>query len=202
MAQLIKTGLLSFGMSGKIFQAPFIDRHEGFELTAVTERSKKLAQNIYPHITSYNSVEELLADGSIELVVVNTPNFTHHEFAIQALRAGKHVLLEKPFATSVEEAKGIFEEARRQDRYVLAYHNRRHDSDFRSVKEVVASGLLGQLTEVYIRFDRYRPGIGQKAFKETKDTAGSGLLYDLGPHLIDGLLSLFGMPESYSNPYF
>lgn len=192
----IKTGILSFGFSGKIFHAPFVAAHAGFELTAITERTKKQAQAVYPQVVSYHSVEELLTDKSIELVIVNTPNFTHHDFALKALQSGKHVLLEKPFATTVAEAEELFAEARKQNRQVLAYHNRRYDSDFLSVKKVIDSGKLGQITEAHFRFDRYRPGISPKAFKETK-VPGSGLLYDLGPHLLDGLVALFGLPEKW-----
>jgi predicted dehydrogenase len=189
----IKTGILSFGMSGKVFHAPFLHLHPGFELCAVTERHAKTAASIYPDIVSYDSVAELLADDQLELIVVNTPNDTHVDYVLKALKAGKHVLVEKPFATSSEEAKMLFEEARMRHLCLLPYQNRRFDSDFTSVQKVIASGQLGKLVEVHIRFDRYRPQIGLKVFKETP-IPGSGLLYDLGPHLLDQALYLFGNP--------
>jgi predicted dehydrogenase len=138
-------------------------------------------------------VAELLADDQLELIVVNTPNDTHVDYVLKALKAGKHVLVEKPFATSSEEAKMLFEEARMRHLCLLPYQNRRFDSDFTSVQKVIASGQLGKLVEVHIRFDRYRPQIGLKVFKETP-IPGSGLLYDLGPHLLDQALYLFGNP--------
>jgi hypothetical protein len=102
----IRAGLLAYGMSGKVFHAPFLTLHPGFDLQAVVQRHEQRMQADYPHIRSYASVEELLADPSLELVVVNTPSFTHVELAKQALRAGKHVLLEKPVATTVGPAAG------------------------------------------------------------------------------------------------
>lgn len=193
----IKTGILSFGMSGKVFHAPFLQTHPGFELNAVLERSDQKAAETYPNIRSFTTLDELLADPYIELVVVTTPNDTHFEYGMKALQAGKHVLMEKPFATSVEEAKTLFDEARKRNLCLLPYQNRRYDTDFLSVKEVLDTGVLGKLTEVHIRFDRYRPEIGPKKFKETH-VPGSGLLFDLGPHLLDQVIALFGRPASWS----
>ncbi|MCC2545620.1 Gfo/Idh/MocA family oxidoreductase [Hymenobacter sp. BT175] len=193
MSSPIQAGLLAYGMSGQIFQAPFLAAHPGFTLRAVTERHQQRAANDYPGIISYPSVEALLADEEIELVVVNTPSNTHVELATQALRAGKHVLIEKPVAATVAELQGLYDLGRTQNRQVLAYQNRRWDSDFQAVRAVVESGQLGQLIEVHFRYDRYRPVLNPKPFKETPGP-GSGLLYDLGPHLIDQVISLFGRP--------
>lgn len=193
----IKTGMLSYGMSGKVFHAPFLHAHPGFELCAVLERSVQKAAETYPGIRSFATLDELLAEPSIELVVVNTPNHTHFEFGMKALEAGKHVLMEKPFATSVDEARTLFDEARKRNLCLLPYQNRRYDTDYLSVKQVLDSGVLGNLTEVHIRFDRYRPEIGPKKFKENP-IPGSGLLFDLGPHLLDQVIALFGKPESWS----
>lgn len=192
----IKTGLLSFGMSGKIFHAPFLNGHSGFELKAVVERTKKQASLTYPEIKSYDSIDELLADPKIELVVVNTPNATHFEFALKAIKARKHVLVEKPFTITSLEAKQLFEEADKNNCYILPYQNRRYDSDFLSVKNILESGKLGELVEFHLRFDRYRYDIGPKAAKETP-VPGSGLMYDLGPHLLDAVISIFGKPTQW-----
>lgn len=189
----IKTGVLSFGMSGTLFHAPFLNEHPGFRLIAVVERSKKLAHKSYPEIKSYDTVEQLLADKDIELIVVNTPNFTHFEFALKALKAKKHVLVEKPFCVSSSEAKELFVKAKKVGRSIFPYQNRRYDSDFLSVKSVLESGKLGALVEVHMRYDRYRHHIGPKIAKETP-VPGSGLLYDLGPHLLDAAIALFGHP--------
>ncbi len=180
-------------MSGRVFHAPFLSRHPGFRLRAVTERSRKLAKLVYPDIVSYDSVEELLADPEISLVVVNTPNNTHAEFAKKSLLAGKDVLVEKPFATSAAEAREVFELGRSLGRKVLVYQNRRYSSDFMAAKAVIESGQLGRIIEVHLRFDRYRNFIGPKTFKESP-VPGSGIFYDLGAHMIDQAISLFGRP--------
>ncbi|QIL76604.1 Gfo/Idh/MocA family oxidoreductase [Hymenobacter sp. HDW8] len=189
----IQAGLLAYGMSGKVFHAPFLAAHPGFTLRAVTERHQKQAQQDYPGVISYDSVGALLADPKIELIVVNTPSNTHFELAKQALQAEKHVLIEKPLVTSSAEVRELQELSQRMNRHVLAYQNRRWDSDFQSVKQVIDSGQLGQLIEVHFRFDRYKTVLNTKAFKETP-IPGSGLVYDLGPHLIDQSICLFGKP--------
>ncbi|WP_341220638.1 Gfo/Idh/MocA family oxidoreductase [Polaribacter atrinae] len=190
---VIKTGILSFGMSGQIFHAPFLDEHQNFELSAVVERSKKKAHLIYSDIKSYDTIDEILADSEIELIIVNTPNPTHFEFALKALKAKKHVLLEKPFTVNSSEAKQLFNAAKKYNCSVLAYQNRRYDSDFLSVKSVLESNKLGELVEFHLRYDRYKYVIGDKVTKETP-VPGSGLSYDLGPHLLDAAISLFGTP--------
>lgn len=191
----IITGVLSYGMSGRVFHTPFIANNDRFELRAVVERSTKKAQLDYPSIISYDSVEELLADEKIELVIINTPNDTHVSLAKQALLAGKHVLIEKPFAPTVSEAKELFDLGRKVGRFVLPYHNRRFDSDFNSLKSILECGKVGEPVELHLRFDRYRVEIGQKVFKETK-RPGAGILFDLGSHLLDQVISLFGKPLS------
>ena len=191
----IRTALLAYGMSGKVFHAPFLTTHPGFELLAVAERTEQRMHLDYPTIRSYPSVAELLTDANLELVVVNTPSSTHFELASQAMRAGKHVLLEKPVATSVAQLQELLALAKQTGRHLLAYQNRRWDSDFGAVARVVASEQLGQLLEAHLRFDRYKPALNTKKFKE-EPGPGAGLLYDLGPHLIDQAISLFGQPLS------
>lgn len=192
----INTGLLAFGMSGKVFHAPFINAHPGFNLRGITERNHKLAKADYPSVISYNSIDELIADDEIDLVVINTPNFTHFEYAKQALKAGKHILVEKPFTATSAQAKELFTLANSMGKKALVYQNRRYDSGFNAVKKVIGSGELGRLVEVHFRYDRYRNEISPKFFKEEPYEA-SGLLYDLGPHLLDQAISLFGKPEKF-----
>jgi scyllo-inositol 2-dehydrogenase (NADP+) len=198
MSKPIITGLMSYGMSGRIFHAPFLATNPGFVFKAVAERRDKTAAIKYPGIISYDSVDELLADDEIELIVVNTPNYTHYDFAVRSLQAGKHVLIEKPAAVSSAEAKSLFALGQALNLKVLIYHNRRYNSDFLSVKNVIESGRLGKLIEIHFRIDRYRMAIGGKQFKESKDMPGNGLMYDLGSHLIDGAISLLGKPLSYT----
>ena len=197
MKKIIKTGVLSYGMSGKLFQCPFLNEHTGFELYAIVERSKKEAHLSYPNIISFDSVDDIFNDPEIELVIVNTPTITHYEFALKAIHANKHVLVEKAFTVTSSQAKKLFKEAKKYKRFVLPYQNRRYDSDYLSAKKVIESGKLGRLVEVHFRYDRYRYGIGPKISKETA-IPGSGLLYDLGPHLLDIVISLFGKPLTWS----
>ncbi|KQB99390.1 Gfo/Idh/MocA family oxidoreductase [Pedobacter sp. Hv1] len=196
MNSKINTGLLAYGMSGKVFHAPFIDSHPGFNLVAITERNQKKAVHDYPSIKSYNSVEALLADESIELVIINSPNYTHYEYAKLALKAGKHILVEKPFTATTAQAKELFDLAKSVGKKAMVYQNRRFDSGFNSTKKIIESGKLGKLVEVHFRFDRYRNEIGPKAFKE-EPVEASGLQYDLGPHLLDQAIALFGKPVKY-----
>ncbi|WP_262245978.1 Gfo/Idh/MocA family oxidoreductase [Parapedobacter soli] len=190
----IITGILSYGMSGRVFHAPFMSQKTRFELRAVVERSEKRAQQRYPDIISYDSVDDLLNDEAIELVIVNTPNNTHVEFAKQALNAGKHILVEKPFAPTSKEAQEIFDLSRKVGKYVMVFQNRRWDSDFKLLKQVVERKTVGEPIELHVRFDRYRPEKGPKIFKELPIPA-SGVLYDLGPHLLDQVIALFGKPK-------
>lgn len=183
-------------MSGKVFHAPFIDKHPGFKLHAVTERTQKKAAADYPEIISYDTIEDLIADEQIELIIINTPNYTHYDYAQKCLKAGKHILVEKPFTATSAEAKALFRLAESLGKKIFVYHNRRWDSDCTSIQKVVESGQLGQINEVHYRFDRYRKAIGPKTFKEEPHPA-SGLLYDLGPHLLDQAISLFGKPSSF-----
>ena len=200
MINQIKTGLMAYGMSGKVFHAPFLDTHSGFELVGIVERTKKDAVKDYPRVKTYTSNEELLAQEELELIVVNTPNFTHFEYAKAALNANKHVLIEKPFSVKQEEAKTLFKLAKEKGKKVLAYQNRRFDSDFLAVKKIVDQGVLGDLIEVHIRFDRYRNEISPKSFKE-EEVPGTGIFYDLGAHILDQAIALFGSPNSFTKTY-
>jgi len=193
--QPIKTALCSFGMSGWVFHAPFIHLHEGFELYGVFERTKNLAAEKYPGIKTFRSLEEMLADDAIELVIVNTPNYTHFEYAKMALLAGKHVVVEKPFTNTVAEGEELVALAAKQNKKLSVYQNRRWDSDFKTVQDIVQQKLLGEVVEAEIHFDRFSEILSYKLHKETPGP-GAGILYDLGPHLIDQALQLFGMPEA------
>lgn len=196
MDHQIITGLLAYGMSGKVFHAPFVHAHQGFKLHAVVERNQKQAINDYPNLISYDNVDALIADKQIDLVIVNTPNYLHFEHAKLALEAGKHVLVEKPFTATTKQTLALFELADKMNKQIFVYQNRRWDSDFLSIKKVIDSGKLGKLNEIHFRFDRYRAAIGPKLFKEQPFDA-CGLQYDLGPHLLDQIISLFGKPLSF-----
>lgn len=192
--QRINTGILSFGMSGRVFHAPFIYTNDNFNFTAVVERTTKAAKEIYPGVRSYDRVTDLLDDDSIELVIVNTPNYTHFEFAKEALEAGKHVLLEKPAVDNLDQLEKLSEISEKTEKKIFFYQNRRYDSHFMQVKEVIESGQLGKIIEVHIRFDRYKMELGPKEFKENSQYTSSGVAYDLGPHVLDQAFSVFGKP--------
>lgn len=194
MNKVIRTGICSFGMSGKVFHAPFIQHHPGFELVAIVERHRDESRALYPASRLVRSFEELIADDSIRLIVVNTPVQTHLEYVKAALLAGKDVVVEKPFTVTAAEAEELERVAKETGRFLAVYQNRRYDGDFRAVKEVVEQALLGELREVEIRYDRYRTGFSGKAHKEAA-IPGAGMLHDLGAHLLDQCLQLFGWPE-------
>jgi predicted dehydrogenase len=193
--QPVRVALLSFGMSGRVFHAPFIDLNPGFQLLGSWERSKRIIQEHYPRVKSYPSLESVLEDRLVDLVIVNTPTSTHYEYARKALEAGKHVVVEKAFTTTVAEAVELKTLAERNKLKLSVFQNRRWDSDFKTVRQVVESGNLGNLVEVDFSYDRYNPLLSPKVHKETPGP-GSGILKDLGPHLIDQALVLFGLPTS------
>jgi len=190
----IKTALLSYGMSGKVFHAPFLIFHPGFELVGSWERSKKLIQQDYPNVKSYETLEALLQD-DIDLVIVNTPVGTHFEYAKQVLLARKHAVVEKAFTTTVAEAEELMNLSKENGLKLSVFQNRRWDSDFKTVQQVVTDKVLGELVEAEFHFDRYNPLLSPKGHKETANS-GAGILKDLGPHLIDQALFLFGFPQS------
>jgi len=192
----IRTGLCAFGMSGRVFHAPFLHCLPQFELAAVVERHQKKAEALYPEVRSYGSIEELLADDTISLVVVNTPNVTHYEYVTAALNAGKDVLVEKPFTATVAQAEALVALAREKQRFLCVYQNRRLDSDFQTVRQVLQQGYLGRLIDIEIHYDRYRPQLNEIKKHKEKPEHGVGLIYDLGAHLVDEAIVLFGKPDA------
>jgi scyllo-inositol 2-dehydrogenase (NADP+) len=191
----LKTGLASFGMSGQVFHAPFIDVHAGFELTAIFERSKELSKEKYPKAQIVRSIEALCHDDSLELLVINTPDHTHYEFCKLALENGKHVIVEKPFTQTYAQAMELAELAEKNNLVLSIFHNRRWDGDFLTVKQVLNQELLGRLVSYEAHFDRFRNFIQKGTWKEDPST-GTGTLYNLGSHMIDQALVLFGKPAS------
>lgn len=182
-------------MSGKLFHAPFIDAHPGYALTAIVERHNNDSKERYPAAAIYRSVKELCANKDIELIVVNTPTHLHFEQGKMALQSGKNIVIEKPFAITTKEAEELAALAQKNNLFISVYQNRRYDGDYHAVKAVVDQGLLGEIKEVEIRYDRYRPGYGGKQHKEG-DMPGAGIIYDLSPHLVDQAIQLFGFPKA------
>ncbi len=190
----INAALCSFGMSGKLFHAPFISCHRGINLYAIWERSKDIVKDYYPETKIYRTYEQILDDPLVDLVVVNTPSYTHYEYAIQALNASKNVIVEKPFTATLNQAKELTALAAAKNVKLSVFQNRRWDSDFKTVKSIYESGILGEILEAEFHYDRFNLTLSPKAHKETPGPA-VGVVYDLGPHLIDQALSLFGLPD-------
>ncbi len=189
----LHTGLVGFGLAGEVFHAPLIRANPNLRLTHVVQRSGDAAKRKYPEVQLLREVGPLLADPSVGLVVVATPNASHFEIANQALQAGKHVVVDKPFTIRSREADILIALARARGRVLSVFHNRRWDGDFLTVRQVLRQGLLGRLVEYESRFDRFRPKVRSGAWRE-QDIPGAGLLYDLGSHLIDQAVLLFGNP--------
>jgi predicted dehydrogenase len=193
--QLVKAGLCAFGMSGKVFHAPFLKEHPGFFISAVVERSKEESKEKYPEATIYRSVEEMLQQADIELVIINTPVQTHYEYAKKALEAGKNIIVEKPFTVNVSEAEELVQLAEEKGLFLSVYQNRRFDRDFLQVQKILNDQKIGNIKEAEIRFDRFRTIPSGKQHKESPDQVGSGSLHDLGSHLVDQAVQYFGYPE-------
>jgi scyllo-inositol 2-dehydrogenase (NADP+) len=193
--RIIGVGLIGYGFGGSTFHAPIIRNVEGLELRAIVERSGDLARRQYPSATIFRSSEELLNDDRIQLVVISTPNPTHFPMAHAVLTAGKHMVMDKPMTVSSSESVRLKELAVRNHLVLSPFHNRRWDGDYKTVKRLMNDGVLGEVTRFESYFDRFRPQLKPGAWRERSDP-GSGLTYDLGPHLLDQAFTLFGHPDT------
>ena len=191
----IVTGLASYGMSGSLFHAPFISINNGFELKFIVERTKNNARVKFPDVRILRSFDELIAEPEVELVVVNTPDVTHYEYTKKALLAGKNVIVEKPFVFTVEEGEELIKLANGKSLMLCVYQNRRWDGDFLTIRKILESGSLGRVVEFCSSYQRYRNYIQQNTWKEVADSR-VGLTYNLGSHMIDQVVVLFGMPDA------
>ena len=192
---MIEVGLVGFGLAGRAFHAPVIRAVPGLRLAAILQRSGNEAAEKYPDVRIVRTLDELLTFKEIRLVVIATPNDTHYALAQQCLAAGRDVLVDKPFTTTLEEAIALVEFARKQGRLLTVYQNRRYDGDFQAIAELVASGVLGRIVRFESNYDRFRPQLRPGAWRE-RSGPGSGIFFDIAPHLIDHALLLFGMPEA------
>lgn len=192
---MIRVGLVGFGMAGRVFHAPLLSSVEGLELAAVMERSTNKAAERYPGITVYRSLQEMLADKSLGLFVVATPNDTHYALAKEILSAGRNVVVDKPMTMTSAEAAELMGLAKKHKVLLAPFHNRRWDSDFLTVQKLLHEGVLGRLVAFESRFDRWRPApMTERQWKDGADSGG--MLQDLGPHLADQALALFGLPQA------
>ena len=191
----INLALVGFGMASQVFHAPLIMAEPQLVLHTIVQRSSQSARETYPYVQIVSDLAEALANPAIELVVIATPNQTHADLAAQALREGKHVVVDKPFTLNSQQADQLIALAQEQHRVLSVFHNRRWDGDFLTAQAVIQAGWLGRLVSYECHYDRYRPQLKQAAWREQAGL-GSGILYDLGAHLIDQALVLFGMPQS------
>jgi scyllo-inositol 2-dehydrogenase (NADP+) len=193
---ILKVGLIGFGLAGRAFHAPVVRGVAGLELTCILERSGNLAQQEYPQIRVARSLEELLSDPEIRLCVVATPNDSHFDLAKACLLAGRDVVVDKPLAPTWKECTHLVALAKQQGRVLTVFQNRRWDGDFRTVQNLISSGALGSIAEYEARYDRFRPEPKAGAWRDQPTKPGAGALFDLGPHLIDQALVLFGEPQT------
>jgi scyllo-inositol 2-dehydrogenase (NADP+) len=194
MQNPISTAVLSYGMSGRVFHCPFIHANSGFSLDAIVRRNNTEPISLYPKARILKSVEEVISDKLIELVIVNIPNKFHFEFALKALESGKHVVVEKPFTVASSEAVKLVHLAKEKKLFLTVFQNRRWDGDFLTVKKVIEEKRLGKVVEFEAHYDRFRNTVSTSTWKE-EDGPASGNLYNLGSHMIDQALCLFGVPD-------
>jgi scyllo-inositol 2-dehydrogenase (NADP+) len=192
---MIDVGLIGFGLAGRSFHAPVISAVPGLRLAAVLQRRGSEAAAAYPEARIVRNLDELLAIPGIRLIVIATPNQTHAPFARQCLAAGRDVVVDKPFATSYEEAASLVEFAQKSGRLLTVYQNRRYDGDFQAIRELVAAGALGRIVRFESNYDRFRPNLKPNAWRE-QQVPGAGILFDIAPHLIDHAMLLFDLPEA------
>ncbi|NHZ97689.1 oxidoreductase [Massilia sp. CCM 8734] len=189
----VRVGLIGYGFSGATFQAPLIATTPGLRLTRVCSSQGERVLRDFPGVAVVAAPAELIESGEVDLVVVATANASHAPLARQALLAGKHVVVEKPFTITLDEGAELIALADERQLVLSVFHNRRWDSDFLTLRQAIESGLLGPVNTYEAHFDRYRPDVRGR-WRE-QDLPGSGLLYDLGAHLIDQALVLFGNPD-------
>src|SRR5256885_2172423 len=194
---MLNVGLVGFGFAGKTFHAPVIRVVEGLRLTAIVQRHGGGAPDPrYAAVELVRSVDELLSR-AVDLVVIATPNTSHHPIAKQCLQAGRHVVIDKPFTTTVAEADELVQLGAAQRRVLSIYQNRRYVGDFVTLRALLSQGALGRVTMYESHFDRFRPELRPSAWRE-QSLPGSGVWFDLGAHLLDQALMLFGTPQAIS----
>ncbi len=192
---MIDVGLIGFGLGGRCFHAPVIRAVEGLRLAAILERTGEMAAQLYPDARIVRTLDELLAIDSIQLIAISTPNQTHYPLAKYCLEAGRHVVVDKPFTTTVTEATELLQLAKQRNRVLTVYHNRRFDADFQALRQTIAADILGRIIRFESTYDRFRPVPKPGAWRE-KPGPGSGILFDLAPHLLDQGMTLLGTPEA------
>ena len=199
---MVRVGLIGFGLAAQAFHAPVIRGVPGMELACILERRGTRAQEKYPDVRIARTMDELLADKQIQLCVIATPNDSHFDLARKCLLAGRDVVVDKPFTPTLRESEELVRLAGELGRLITVYQDRRWDGDFATMKKIVQSGRLGTIAEYECRFDRFRLEPKENAWREKADQPGAGVLFDLGPHVIDQALVLFGEPKAITASAF
>jgi predicted dehydrogenase len=187
--------VIGFGLAGRVFHSAVIDATPGLDLSGIVQRKGDAAQKAYPEVPVYPSLDAMLDQSTLDVIVVATPNDAHVPMAEQCLRASKHVVIDKPVAVSSSEAARLFSVMRETGRRVFIYHNRRWDGDFLTVQQLLKGNQLGVVRTFESHFDRFRPTPKAGAWREAAGH-GNGILLDLGSHLGDQALVLFGLPTA------
>lgn len=188
----LHVALIGYGFVGKVFHAPLLQAAPGLSLHTVVSRDAGKVHADWPAVRVVADAQVALDDSAIDLVVIASPNATHAPLALAALARGKHVVVDKPFTVTLAQAREVIAVAERTDRLVSVFQNRRWDADFLTVQRLIEAGVLGRVAEFHSHFDRFRPVV-QDRWRE-RDEPGGGLWYDIGPHLLDQAVQLFGSP--------
>ena len=195
----LRVGLLGYGLAGRVFHAPLVAATDGLELTAIVttdpDRRAQVLRN-HPGTRLFDRSDQLIGSGEIDVVVVATPNRSHVAMARLAVQAGLPVVVDKPLAATSAEGRALVDEARRSQVPLTVFQNRRWDGDFLTVRRLIDEGVLGTVLRFESRFDRWRPEIRDRWREQSAPEDAGGLLFDLGAHLVDQAVQLFGPVES------
>jgi len=192
---MIQVAIIGYGLSGQTLQAPFFDFNKHFNIRRIVTKNQD-PRIRFPECIHTLTVEEAITDKEIDLVSITSPDDTHYSYAKLALEAGKHILVEKPFTSTVDEAETLYELAEKLNKKIFVFQNRRFDSDFQTVKAVLDNGVLGKIIRYEAHYNRLSTQLSVKKWKEEM-TPSSGILYGLGPHILDQAISLFGSPQEF-----
>ena len=198
--EIINVGIIGYGLSGRYLQAPFFDSFSGFHLEAIMTKNGDPKKD-FPNVTHYLDVDGIIRNDNIQLISICSPNLTHFEYVKKCLEAGKHVLVEKPLVASLRQAQILYDLAESKGLQLFVFQNRRFDSDFLTVKKLIEAKMLGRLLSLDINFHRHKPDLNPKKWKESNDPS-TGIMYDLGSHILDQAIALFGRPKSWYGQVF